>query len=239
MEVRDGPPRVNEGQEAAEKAEGHRVETTQDRAATAFFGGNVDAELEHWQRVEAEAWGAELPDLPSVVKPDPAKTPSNRGVAFVALLVLAALAGLWSYTREAPATADGAVGKVVESPAVARRLDQPCQILSELRASQADAYIRLLGQEDPDIRAQVLGASSRNEVRIFDRLVAVAPGLSASVAPMRSRAQLIADGMPAVARGEQTLEGLLATTAVLGPEIARGDLAVDGFETRRCSPTAG
>ncbi|MDH3705938.1 MAG: hypothetical protein OES57_07705, partial [Acidimicrobiia bacterium] len=187
-----------------------------------------DEELQHWQRVEAEAWGTHQPA--AVTLPAAEETHETNGtsrpIAFFALLALVAIAGLWLYTRQASGDQDSAAPKAIVTPAVAREVPDPCSVLSELRAVQADAYVRLLGQTDPLQRAAIVGERSRTEVRLIDQLLEVEPALTMNVAPIRYRSQLLVDGMPDVDAGTMTIEQLLASTQDIDDQAADGDRAV-------------
>ena len=57
-----------------------------------FFGSGVDEELAHWQQVEAEAWGATVPDLPEPSGQDTRAGGGNPATILVFVLALAVLA---------------------------------------------------------------------------------------------------------------------------------------------------
>ncbi len=202
-------------------------------ASGELFGTSADDELQRWQRVEAEAWGMSLPtEAAAAVEVAEDRQPS-RPIAFFALVALVAIAALWLFTRLG-GPQDDLAAKAVVAP-VGREVATPCAVLGELRDARSKAYVRLLGEDDPVRRVKVVGQQVRAEVRLLDQLIELESSLTMSVAPVRFRSKFIADGIPAVDSGGQTLEGLIAAAdEAMGPQAVAGEQAVAEYEAQAC-----
>lgn len=200
------------------------------------LGASAEDQLKRWQEVEAEAWGTTtaLAEPPPPPEPRPHTSSSNRPVVVVALLALVALGGLWFFTR--PSSSEGVTPAKVVSEPVRRDTPSPCALLAEFRAVQNDSFVELLGEQDPSVRTELVAGRVRAELRLLDQLLEVEPSLTMSVAPIRFKAQMLADGIPAVEAGEVALPDLLASTESIDRQAAGGEQAVAAYEAANCDP---